>query len=215
MYCRCLRSCSWMQTGVWTQAAGCGLSCSSFSQQFFHCYCPVGFGRRTDPSGDYIRYTQSAHTGCPIPTGPSTVVYLTDSLVEHPSRAARTSVRFTWLGNSLTARCFSIGRLTGGDMNCSVLHCSPLELVYGCVTSCNYMAGSVTVSLIPHATSNINVCVSRPTHASLIQPCFMLLPRIYSRSNSGSNIVLCYYHGSNLEVTLAVTLFYVITKDLF
>uniref|UniRef100_A0A2I3GNN2 Cryptochrome circadian regulator 2 n=1 Tax=Nomascus leucogenys TaxID=61853 RepID=A0A2I3GNN2_NOMLE len=30
------------------------LSCSAFFQQFFHCYCPVGFGRRTDPSGDYI-----------------------------------------------------------------------------------------------------------------------------------------------------------------
>lgn len=32
------------------------LSCSSFFQQFFHCYCPVGFGRRTDPNGDYIRW---------------------------------------------------------------------------------------------------------------------------------------------------------------
>ncbi|XP_029288744.1 cryptochrome-2 isoform X2 [Cottoperca gobio] len=31
------------------------LSCSAFFQQFFHCYCPVGFGRRTDPSGDFIR----------------------------------------------------------------------------------------------------------------------------------------------------------------
>ncbi|CAN2390471.1 negative regulation of corticosteroid hormone secretion [Pristimantis euphronides] len=31
------------------------LSCSSFFQQFFHCYCPVGFGKRTDPNGDYIR----------------------------------------------------------------------------------------------------------------------------------------------------------------
>ncbi|XP_069797329.1 cryptochrome-1-like isoform X3 [Narcine bancroftii] len=31
------------------------LSCSSFFQQFFHCYCPVGFGRRTDPNGDYVR----------------------------------------------------------------------------------------------------------------------------------------------------------------
>uniref|UniRef100_A0A8C5I628 Cryptochrome-2-like n=1 Tax=Gouania willdenowi TaxID=441366 RepID=A0A8C5I628_GOUWI len=31
------------------------LSCSAFFQQFFHCYCPVGFGRRTDPTGDYIR----------------------------------------------------------------------------------------------------------------------------------------------------------------
>ncbi|KAG7283461.1 hypothetical protein CRUP_035254 [Coryphaenoides rupestris] len=30
------------------------LSCSSFFQQFFHCYCPVGFGRRTDPNGDFI-----------------------------------------------------------------------------------------------------------------------------------------------------------------
>ncbi|KAM9376492.1 cryptochrome-2 [Pholidichthys leucotaenia] len=32
------------------------LSCSAFFQQFFHCYCPVGFGRRTNPSGDYIRH---------------------------------------------------------------------------------------------------------------------------------------------------------------
>ncbi|XP_051964071.1 cryptochrome circadian regulator 3a isoform X1 [Xyrauchen texanus] len=31
------------------------LSCSSFFQQFFHCHCPVGFGRRTDPNGDFIR----------------------------------------------------------------------------------------------------------------------------------------------------------------
>ncbi|KAG1973690.1 cryptochrome-1 [Pimephales promelas] len=31
------------------------LSCSSFFQQFFHCYCPVSFGRRTDPNGDFIR----------------------------------------------------------------------------------------------------------------------------------------------------------------
>ncbi|XP_012686141.1 cryptochrome-2-like [Clupea harengus] len=31
------------------------LSCSSFFQQFFHCYCPVGFARRIDPSGNYIR----------------------------------------------------------------------------------------------------------------------------------------------------------------
>lgn len=31
------------------------LSCSSFFQQFFHCYCPVMFGRRTDPEGEFIR----------------------------------------------------------------------------------------------------------------------------------------------------------------
>ncbi|XP_053576263.1 cryptochrome-2 [Bombina bombina] len=31
------------------------LSCSAFFQQFFHIYCPVGFGKRTDPSGDYVR----------------------------------------------------------------------------------------------------------------------------------------------------------------
>lgn len=39
-----------MNAGSWMW-----LSCSAFFQQFFHCYCPVGFGRRTDPSGDYIR----------------------------------------------------------------------------------------------------------------------------------------------------------------
>ncbi|XP_038675528.1 cryptochrome-1-like [Scyliorhinus canicula] len=32
------------------------LSCSSFFQQFFHCYCPVGFGCRTDLNGDYVRH---------------------------------------------------------------------------------------------------------------------------------------------------------------
>ncbi|CAO1411081.1 unnamed protein product [Diamesa serratosioi] len=31
------------------------LSSSSFFQQFFHCYCPVKFGRKADPNGDYIR----------------------------------------------------------------------------------------------------------------------------------------------------------------
>ena len=31
------------------------LSCSSFFQQFFHCYSPVRFGRKVDPEGDYIR----------------------------------------------------------------------------------------------------------------------------------------------------------------
>lgn len=31
------------------------LSCSSFFQQFFHCYCPVKFGRKADPNGEYIR----------------------------------------------------------------------------------------------------------------------------------------------------------------
>lgn len=31
------------------------LSSSSFFQQFFHCYCPVRFGRKADPNGDYIR----------------------------------------------------------------------------------------------------------------------------------------------------------------
>lgn len=37
------------------------LSCSAFFQQFFHCYCPVGFGRRTDPSGDFVRWAY-----CPV-----------------------------------------------------------------------------------------------------------------------------------------------------
>uniref|UniRef100_A0A182YTQ9 Cryptochrome/DNA photolyase FAD-binding domain-containing protein n=1 Tax=Biomphalaria glabrata TaxID=6526 RepID=A0A182YTQ9_BIOGL len=32
------------------------LSCSAFFQQFFHCYCPVGFGKRADPSGDFVRH---------------------------------------------------------------------------------------------------------------------------------------------------------------
>lgn len=31
------------------------LSCSSFFQQIFHLYCPVNFGRKADPNGDFIR----------------------------------------------------------------------------------------------------------------------------------------------------------------
>ena len=40
------------------------LSCSSFFQQFFHCYSPVRFGRKVDPEGDYIRLvTRGGVTG--------------------------------------------------------------------------------------------------------------------------------------------------------
>ncbi|XP_034445014.1 cryptochrome-1b [Hippoglossus hippoglossus] len=41
----------------WSVNAGSWMcfSCSSFFQQFFRCYCPVGFGRRTDPNVEYIR----------------------------------------------------------------------------------------------------------------------------------------------------------------
>lgn len=38
------------------------LSCSSFFQQFSHCYCPVKFGRKADPNGDYIRFDISIDT---------------------------------------------------------------------------------------------------------------------------------------------------------
>lgn len=36
----------------WSVNAGMWLwlSCSSFFQQFFHCYCPVKFGRKADPN---------------------------------------------------------------------------------------------------------------------------------------------------------------------
>uniref|UniRef100_A0A8K9Y0L9 Cryptochrome circadian regulator 3b n=1 Tax=Oncorhynchus mykiss TaxID=8022 RepID=A0A8K9Y0L9_ONCMY len=42
----------------WSVNAGSWLchSCSSFFQQFFHCYCPVGFGRKIDPEGDFVRH---------------------------------------------------------------------------------------------------------------------------------------------------------------
>ncbi|KAK3598830.1 hypothetical protein CHS0354_007437 [Potamilus streckersoni] len=42
----------------WSVNAGMWLwlSCSSFFQQFLNCYCPVGFGKRADPAGDFIRH---------------------------------------------------------------------------------------------------------------------------------------------------------------
>jgi len=41
----------------WSVNAGTWLwlSCSSFFQQFFHCYSPVKFGRKADANGDFIR----------------------------------------------------------------------------------------------------------------------------------------------------------------
>ncbi|XP_074648763.1 cryptochrome-1-like [Tubulanus polymorphus] len=36
--------------GIWIW-----LSCSSFFEQFLHCHCPVNFGKRADPSGDFVR----------------------------------------------------------------------------------------------------------------------------------------------------------------
>lgn len=39
-----------VNAGMWMWLSG-----SSFFQQFFHCYCPVKFGRKVDPSGDFIR----------------------------------------------------------------------------------------------------------------------------------------------------------------
>ncbi|XP_050419661.1 cryptochrome-1-like isoform X2 [Adelges cooleyi] len=41
----------------WSVNAGSWMwySCSSFFQEFIHCYCPVRFGRKADPNGDYIR----------------------------------------------------------------------------------------------------------------------------------------------------------------
>jgi len=32
------------------------LSCSQFFYQYFRCYSPVAFGKKTDPNGDYIRH---------------------------------------------------------------------------------------------------------------------------------------------------------------
>ncbi|KAK9722255.1 FAD binding domain of DNA photolyase [Popillia japonica] len=57
------------------------LSCSSFFQQFFHCYCPVKFGRKADPNGDYIRkYLSSDTKEHADPIHPRTV----DGAGEHP-----------------------------------------------------------------------------------------------------------------------------------
>lgn len=39
-----------VNAGTWMWLSG-----SSFFQQIFHCYCPVRFGRKADPNGDYIR----------------------------------------------------------------------------------------------------------------------------------------------------------------
>lgn len=51
----------WLLDAEWSLNAGnwMWLSCSAFFQQFFNCICPVGFGRKLDPNGDYVRLVQS------------------------------------------------------------------------------------------------------------------------------------------------------------
>ncbi|XP_078359944.1 cryptochrome-1-like [Oculina patagonica] len=47
----------WLLDAEWSLNAGnwMWLSYSAFFQQFFNCLCPVGFGRKLDPNGDYVR----------------------------------------------------------------------------------------------------------------------------------------------------------------
>ena len=47
----------WLLDAEWSLNAGnwMWLSCSAFFQQFFNCICPVGFGRKLDPNGDFVR----------------------------------------------------------------------------------------------------------------------------------------------------------------
>lgn len=40
-----------VNAGMWLWLSG-----SSFFQQFLNCYCPVGFGKQADPTGDFIRH---------------------------------------------------------------------------------------------------------------------------------------------------------------
>ena len=50
----------WLLDAEWSLNAGnwMWLSYSAFFQQFFNCLCPVGFGRKLDPNGDYVRLVQ-------------------------------------------------------------------------------------------------------------------------------------------------------------
>jgi len=50
----------WLLDAEWSLNAGnwMWLSCSAFFQQFFNCICPVGFGRKLDPNGDYVRLVE-------------------------------------------------------------------------------------------------------------------------------------------------------------
>ena len=51
----------WLLDAEWSLNAGnwMWLSCSAFFQQFFNCICPVAFGRKLDPNGDYIRLVKN------------------------------------------------------------------------------------------------------------------------------------------------------------
>nr|WDV40244.1 cryptochrome 2 [Sinonovacula constricta] len=51
----------------WSVNAGMWLwlSCSSFFLQFLNCYCPVGFGKQADPTGDFIRHYLPVLKGFP------------------------------------------------------------------------------------------------------------------------------------------------------
>lgn len=60
------------------------LSCSSFFQQFFHTDCPVSFGRKADPTGDYVRKYLPVLKGLP-----TKYIYEPWTAPEEVQRAAR------------------------------------------------------------------------------------------------------------------------------
>ncbi|XP_021242272.1 cryptochrome-1 isoform X2 [Numida meleagris] len=182
------------------------LSCSSFFQQFFHCYCPVGFGRRTDPNGDYIRRYLPVLRGFPAKyiydpwNAPDSVqkaakcvigVNYPKPMVNHAEASRLNIERMKQIYQQLS-RYRGLGLLAtvpsnpNGNGNGGLMSFSPGENISGCST-----AGGAQLGTGDGQTAGVQTCALGDTHTggSGVQQ------QGYCQASS----ILRYAHGDNQQ----------------
>ncbi|NXC44637.1 CRY1 protein, partial [Penelope pileata] len=190
------------------------LSCSSFFQQFFHCYCPVGFGRRTDPNGDYIRRYLPVLRGFPAKyiydpwNAPESVqkaakciigVNYPKPMVNHAEASRLNIERMKQIYQQLS-RYRGLGLLAtvpsnpNGNGNGGLMGFSPGESVSGCGSTGGFFSSSLLGAQLGTGdaqTAGVQTCALGDSHtgASGIQQ------QGYCQASS----ILRYAHGDNQQ----------------
>ncbi|KAM3833627.1 cryptochrome-1 isoform 3-T3 [Vipera latastei] len=188
------------------------LSCSSFFQQFFHCYCPVGFGRRTDPNGDYIRRYLPILRGFPAkyiydpwnaPEGVQKAakciigINYPKPMVNHAETSRLNIERMKQIYQQLS-RYRGLGLLASvpsngngnGNGNGGLMGYSPSENLPGCVGTNGTQMGTSEGH-----TGNVQACTLGETHTGTSG----IHQQGYSQGNSG---ILHYAHGDSKKTHL-------------
>ncbi|CAM4475112.1 cryptochrome-1 [Caretta caretta] len=182
------------------------LSCSSFFQQFFHCYCPVGFGRRTDPNGDYIRRYLPILRGFPAKyiydpwNAPESIqkaakcvigVHYPKPMVNHAEASRLNIERMKQIYQQLS-RYRGLGLLAtvpsnpNGNGNGGLMGYSPGENISGCSS-----AGGAQLGSTDGHTVGVQTCALEDSHAGS--------SGIQQHGYSQGSSILHYAHGDHQQ----------------